>query len=55
MDSDNTERLRELDERLSDKKLILLRGVEADLACKIRYDIKEIEREIEQLKKSGQE
>jgi len=44
------ERLRELDDRLAEKKLILLRGIEAELACKIRYDMREIEKEMQELK-----
>ena len=44
------ERLKELDDRLSEKKLILLRGIDSILACKIRYDVREIETEIENIK-----
>jgi hypothetical protein len=43
------ERLKELDDRLQEKKLILLRGIDSELACKIRYDKREIEKEINEI------
>lgn len=47
---DIEERIKQLDDQLQEKKLILLRGVsDADLACKIRYDMREIEKESNEL------
>jgi len=46
------ERVKQLDDQLQEKKLILLRGIDdQELACKIRYDKREIEKEIEELKR----
>jgi hypothetical protein len=48
------ERLKELDGRLSEKNLILLRGIDADLACLIRHDKREIEDEMAEINKKLQ-
>jgi len=44
------ERVKQLDDQLQEKKLILLRGIyDQKLACKIRYDMREIENESNKL------
>ncbi len=44
------ERVKQLDDQLQEKKLILLRGLDdQELACKIRYDMREIEKESNEL------